>query len=225
MEIPEHPPAIHDGNASELEHIGVLHHRALEARPSDPIQRERRLLEKGLESDAPPIAARQAKGQVGLLAGATQARVVRLQLTAEALGLSAGSLTNCDDPGTAFSNRRMLLLHLNEALAADGSSEMAKKDENRGTEAPELRQPHLAIVLTQKGNFGSRLSQLQLGQECLCGHGENSDRDASARPTFRNARMGSSRPLFCFAFVEDDSADCEQSRRQIHAGKVEPPMV
>src|SRR5215813_8758584 len=137
--------AVDDRDAGELEPVGVAHERAADA---DLVALLHRLaaLAHGIEDDLAPAGAAEAVSAVARLLGIAETREVDAHLRADAASFVGRPLSDRDNLRPASRHRGELTVHLDEMLAADGSTEVAEEQEDRRLLAPEIREADDAAV-------------------------------------------------------------------------------
>src|SRR5262249_23222173 len=102
-------------------------------------------------------SAAEAVSAVARLLGIAETRVLDTHLRADAAGFVGRPLSDRDDLRAASRHRGELTLHLDEMLAADGSTEMTEEEEDRRLLAPEVREADDAAVARHERGVWSEL--------------------------------------------------------------------
>src|SRR5262245_56610800 len=149
--------AVDDRDAGKLEPVGVAHERAADA---DLVALRHRLaaLAHGIEDDLAPAGAAKAVRSVARLLGIAETREVDAHLRADATGLVGRPLSDRDDLRAASRHRGELPLHLDEMLAADGSTEVTEEQQDRRLLAPEVGEADDAAVARRERGVRSGLA-------------------------------------------------------------------
>ena len=139
---------IDDRHTSELLDIAVRHARTLHVRCSDSTEEELRLLKERLHHHRKPSDVGESELVVAILLGIPQAIEAGVRLPAKCIGLAARPLSDGDHFRTALLEFAEMSLRLHEALAGDGSAEVAQKNQHEWRVFPKIGKRLVLIVPT-----------------------------------------------------------------------------
>src|SRR5262249_7101060 len=121
-----------------------------------PLQRLRAVAH-GFDEVRARASAAEAVCAVARLLGVAETWVVDADLCADAARFVGRPLSDRDDLRAASRHRGELTLHLDEMLAADGSTEVTEEQEDRRLLAPEVREANDAAVARRERGVRSGL--------------------------------------------------------------------